>query len=134
MNLKGVMQAIEGHQFAAEVNLASGSFAFYRSLKNHRLFLELAGLVKESGAREAIAARLVELSSKQIELQYENPFDAAMTAYLTVLDEADNLETLAGAAEAVSKAPNCWWAAEASTRLMSKVNLHRRMVSISKLA
>ncbi len=127
MSLQEVMQAIESHRFAAELNLASGSSIFYRGLQNHRLFRELSDHVNEpgAGAREAILARLLQLSRQRIELQYGNPFDTAMTTYLTVLDQVENPETLSSAAEAVSKAPNCWWAAEASMRLQSKVKLHR---------
>lgn len=120
MNLQDVIQSVEGHQFAAEVNLASGSDGFYRALRHHDLFRELADHMKEPAVPEMILRRLLELSRRPIQLQYENPFDAAMTTYLTAL-EAER-PTLAGvAAEAVSRAPNCWWAMEASARLLARV-------------
>ena len=118
MSLQEVMEAVEGHQFAAELNLASGSSAFYRSLGNHPLFLALAGLLKHGRERELVFRRVIELSNYPIQLEFENPFDAALTTYLTALDAQCPIRA-AIAARAASKAPNCWWAAESSERLLT---------------
>lgn len=124
MTLQNVMETIEGHQFAAEVNLAAGFDAFHRGLQNHSLFGELADLIKDPGALKTVLVRLIELSRKPIRMQYENPFDSAMAAYLMAVDGVDP-EVAAVAAEAVSKAPNCWWASQVSTGIEISAGLRR---------
>jgi len=125
MSPQELMRALEGHQFAAEVNLAGGSEAFYRGLRSHRLFCELMNQLKQRSTRELVLARLLELSREPIRPEYENPYDAAMTAYLVALEATEKAELVAAAAEAVSKAPNCWWASGASARLLAAENLRR---------
>jgi len=124
MSLPDVMEAIEGHQFAAEVNLAAGLDAFYRAIQNHSLFRDLADLVKDPGALKTVLVRLIELSRKPIRMQYESPFDSAMAAYLMAVEGVDP-EVVAVAAEAVSKTPNCWWASQVSSGIAVSANLRR---------
>ena len=45
--LADVMRAIEQYRFSGEVNLAAGTKAFRRGLRNHELFRKLAELAKE---------------------------------------------------------------------------------------
>src|SRR5260370_47516 len=111
MSLQDVMLKVEDHQFAAEMNLASGSMTFYNSLRNHRVFSELTEQMKEPNVPEAVLRRLIELSNRTVQPQFENPFDVALTTYLTMLD-LHSPELIRRAAEVVSKAPNCWWATE----------------------
>jgi hypothetical protein len=89
MSLQNVMETIEGHQFAAEVNLAAGFDAFHRGIENHSLFRDLAVLIKDPGVLKTVLVRLIELSRKPIRTQYENPFDSAMAAYLVAVDAVD---------------------------------------------
>jgi len=76
--LADVMQAIEEYRFSAEVNLAAGTKAFRRGLRNHELFRELAELAKEPQARSEIVKRIAALSRAEIDKHYENHFDAAL--------------------------------------------------------
>jgi hypothetical protein len=115
MSPREMMETIEGPQFAAEVNLAAGFEAFHRSIQSHSLFRDLAGLMKDHPAVfKTVLVRLNDLSRKPIRMQYENPYDSAMAAYLMAADGVDP-EVAAVAAEAVSKAPNCWWASQVSS-------------------
>ena len=122
MSLQNVMETIEGHQFAAEVNLAAGFDAFHRGIENHSLFRDLAVLIKDPGVLKTVLVRLIELSRKPIRTQYENPFDSAMAAYLVAVDAVDP-EVAAAAAEAVSKTPNCWWASQVSSGIAISASL-----------
>ena len=133
MTLDELMQAIETHQFAAELNVVSGTSAFYRALRNHHFFGELTSTLKDRSSREALTARLLKLCNEQIDPQYENPFDTAMTIYLTALDDSDNPAALAHIADSVSKAPNCWWAAETAERILSKVKMQRQRIKLGGL-
>lgn len=121
MTLEQAMCVIEGHEFAAEANLASGSKAFYSGLRKHPAFRELLGHIREPNAPETMLRRSVELASRPVDRSIENPFDTALTAYLTALD-LQNSELIGRAAEAVSKATNCWWAAEISSRILARVS------------
>lgn len=118
MELKDLMQEIEAHRFSAEVNLAAGSKAFGRALQNHETFRALINLGKEPGASEVIAKRVVDLSGRNVDPQYENQFDAALSAYLTVLRDTAKPEVLAEAASAAATARNCWWTTGLSRELL----------------
>jgi hypothetical protein len=119
MTLQDVMHTIEGHEFAAEANLASGSKAFHNGLRSHHIFSELMEYMKETDVREAILNRLIELSKKPVQPHFENPFDTALATYLTALD-LQSPELVRRGAEAVSKAPSCWWANEMSLRVLAR--------------
>ena len=121
MSLQELLHAIEGHQFAAELNLASGWDAFNRVLRDHQLFRELVSRLKEPMSREAVVKRLGELAVAPFDLRYENPFDTALTAYLTALSDVERPERLEVSIQAVSSAMNCWWAKDCSTRLQSRI-------------
>src|SRR6266404_4487639 len=116
--LRDVMQKIEDHRFSAEVNLAAGSKAFRRNLQNHEMFRALVELMKEPGATEAIAKRVADLSARPTDLQYENSFDAALSAYLTALGETATPDLIAEAASAAARACNCWWTTAISRDLL----------------
>jgi len=112
------MQKIEDHRFSAEVNLAAGSKAFSRILQNHEMFRALLELAKEPGAVETIAKRVIDLSGRQVDPQYENVFDAALSAYLTALRDTAKPELIAEASSAAAAARNCWWTPGLSRELL----------------
>ena len=127
MNLTDVMQAIEGHQFAAEMNLVSGSVAFYRALRDHILFRELVNHLEEPRNKDAISNRLLGLAAAPVDVRYENPFDIALVTYLEGLNEVERPERLEGLSLAVSRAPNCWWAKDSSTRLHLRISRQKML-------
>ena len=131
MTLDEVISAIEDSQFAAESNLASGSKTFHLNLRRHRMVSELAKHMKEPLVAEAILKRVVELAGKPVQPLFENPFDTALTAYLTAL-EIQSPELLRHAAEAVVNTPNCWWAAEMSLRLLAQAHQGQMPMPISE--
>lgn len=112
------MQGIEQYHFSSEINLAAGTKAFRRGLRAHELVRRLADLAKDTEARLIVAKRVEELSQAEVDTRYENRFDAALSAYLTVLDDTAQPETVARAASAAAKAPNCWWTVGLSRELL----------------
>ena len=120
MALADVMQAIEQHRFAAEVNLAAGTKAFRRGLRSHALFRKLDEFAREPQARREIVERIASLSRAEIDTRYENGFDAALSAYLTALGDTAEPELIAEAASAAASAPNCWWTVAISRELMMR--------------
>ena len=117
--LQEVFSKIEGHKFAAELNLASGSKSFTKGLRDHELFGELVHLAKEPARANEIAKHVLQLSAQSIDPQYENPFDAALSAYLTAIGGFVEPETLTRAAAAAFSAKNCWWASNIASGLLT---------------
>jgi hypothetical protein len=122
MSLQDVMRKVEDHGFSAEMNLVSGSKAFHKGLRNHPVFRELLEALKEPHAPDRILQQIIELSTQPVQPHFENPFDVALTVYLTALD-LHRPDLVRRAAENVSKAPNCWWAAEMSLRQLAHIDL-----------
>jgi hypothetical protein len=120
MALTDVMHAIEQHRFSAEVNFAAGTKAFRLGLRNHQLVRELAELAKQPQARDEIVKRITTLASAEIDKRYENSFDAALSAYLTVLGDTAEPEVIAEAASRAASAQNCWWTVGVARELLMR--------------
>src|ERR1700693_3830765 len=118
MPLADVMQEIERHSFSSEVNLAAGTKAFRRGLRMHALFRTLVDLARDAKTRSAVAKRVEEIAANEIDDRYENRFDAALSAYLTVLGDTAQPGTVAKAAMAATRAQNCWWTVGISRELI----------------
>ena len=71
-------------------------------------------------ARLLIVKRIAALSSAEIDKRYENGFDAALSAYLTVLGDTGEPEVITEAASAAASAPNCWWTVGISRELLMR--------------
>ena len=119
MTVEEMFSAVEDHGFAAEANLASGSKAFHSGLRNHRVFRDLMELMKEPNTPQEVLKRIVQLASRPVQMRFENPYDTALTTYLTALD-LKSPELVERGAEAVSRAPNCWWGREMSLRVLER--------------
>jgi hypothetical protein len=116
MTLRDLIPQIEAPFFAAQVNVSSGSKAFYRNLRRHPLFQDLCKLSAKPDSAKTILGHIADISKTPVDPRYENPLDAALAAYLTALEDTQS-ELASSAARLVADAKNCWWAAEASTRL-----------------
>jgi len=120
MPIAELMQGIEATDFSAELNLASGTRAFRRRLREHALVQELRELARDAATREALANRVEELSAQEVDVRYENRFDAALSAYLTVLADTALPETIARSATAAARARNTWWTVGISHELIAR--------------
>jgi hypothetical protein len=120
MDLADLIATIEGHGFSAEVNLAAGATAFRRTLRGHHLVVNLTELAAEPRVRAILSSRIVDLSAREIDPRYENIYDAALCAYLTVLDETADPDLVLTAARVALKARNCWWTVELSEELLTR--------------
>jgi hypothetical protein len=116
MTFAETMRAIEQDEFAAEMNLAAGTKAFRRRLREHNLFRRLTELAKENPAE--VAGRIEGISHLEIDQGYENPFDTALSAYLMALSDVAEPERISKAAAAVLRTPKCWWASGLARELL----------------
>src|SRR5437879_5484832 len=105
MTLPETMRLIEHDEFAADMNLAAGTKAFRRRIHEHSLFQRLTELAKENPAE--VAARVESISHLAIDQGYENPFDAALSAYLMALSHVAEPEMISKAAAEALRTPKC---------------------------
>jgi hypothetical protein len=119
MPLTDIMQEIESDRFSSELNLASGTRAFRRGLRGHEFFHRLAELARDTAVRAIVVRRVEDLAASTVDDRYENRYDAALSAYLTVLGDTAEPESVARAAEAAARARNIWWTVGISRDLIS---------------
>jgi hypothetical protein len=116
MTLAETMDAIERDEFAAEMNLAAGTKAFRRAMKEHSLFRYFCGLAKDSLTE--VAARIETISHLDVDERYENRLDTALSAYMMALANFAEPEVVSKAASAVLRTPRCWWASGISREML----------------
>jgi len=116
MTLAETMAMIEQDEFAAEMNLASGTTAFRRAMLRHELFRRLSELTRENPSE--VAERIEAISHIEVDDRYENRFDTALSAYLMVLSNIAKPEVASKAAQAVLRMPKIWWASGVARELL----------------
>jgi hypothetical protein len=116
MTLEETMQAIEQDEFSAEMSLAAGTKAFRRAVRAHELFRRLSDLAKETPLD--VSARIDAIAKLEVDERYENPFDAALSAYVMALSDIADPKIVQEAAQAVLKTPKCWWASGIARKLV----------------
>jgi len=116
MTLAETMAAIERDEFAAEMNLAAGTKAFRRAVREHELFDRLSELAKENPSE--VAERIETISRSAVDERYENPFDTALSAYLMALCDVAGPEIASKIVQAVLRTPKTWWASGLARELL----------------
>ena len=116
MTLAETMAAIEQEKFAAEMNLAAGTKAFRRAIREHGLFHRLSELAKENPSE--VAERIETISRIEADERYENRFDTALSAYLMVLSDVAEPEVASNASRAVLRTPKIWWASGVAREIL----------------
>ncbi len=106
--IKEHMLKIESDEFAAILNVASSFPVFIRAAYHEEVIKQLIKQLELPENIWLVLKRAVELSQKEIDLQYENPWDTALTVYLWVLS-LTKLEAAQTAAAFVRQAKNGWW-------------------------
>lgn len=109
MTLQEIMRLVEGHEFAARLNLASDMRTLLSIALQQDEIRRLIELLEKPEAQEEVLRRVVQISRQRIDPRYENPGDAALAVYVWVLNvRGSRLARLA--ADAAIEAPHCWWA------------------------
>ena len=110
MNWQDALEQIESPGLDAELNLASGTSAFFRRVGKQNLIQETLRLMEGSGeAREAALDRICDLAMAETNPNYQNPHDTplAVLLWLTYFTDEDCAHI---AANYVDRAPRCWYA------------------------
>jgi hypothetical protein len=105
-----IIQKIESVEFSVLLGIASSYRLFRKILYDREEMKALLKLLRESSEnRWIVFTRVAKLAQSEIDLEYENPWDTALVAYLEALSLTD-LELAKTAANPVLLAKNCWWA------------------------
>jgi hypothetical protein len=77
------LDEIQTQEFAAKLNVASGFRSFFRAASEEPAVATLFKAVLESGeTREEVFGRILDLSSLDVDIRYENPNDTALAVLL----------------------------------------------------
>lgn len=133
MNATEAMEMIEGHAFAAMVNLSSDFSTFLRILASQPEVRALADEMHSERVTLDVFVRVGELAASPVEEEYEHPADSALAAYLWLLSARNgaNVET---AIEMILECKQCWWARKMAeyVRGRKQPEKHRETLQIHK--
>lgn len=117
MSIARFCEAIESHEMAARLNVASNLRVAVEFIRTHPIVRKLAKELKNPGVAEHILRRVFELTDQAIDVRYENPNDVALMIYTWVLYRYDPL-LASMASAAISQVPNLWWASKVATQII----------------
>ena len=113
MTLSEAISVLESHEFAAAVNVASDFRTFAAAVEAHETFAD----ARQPAHAARIAQRALELIRRRADVRYENPWDAALAAYILLLLHTDRgLARLISAA--VIQLSHLWWASKLARHIV----------------
>lgn len=114
-----IYQDIESLTFSARVNIASGLGVFIETIESDPIYGLLVRSVKGtfSGA-DPVLERIEMLTSKEFDHKYENPCDAALSAYAWALNAVDR-EAGIEAAQLIIDVPHTFWAHQIAIKILA---------------
>lgn len=116
MSLRDILPVIESHEFAARLNVASDFNTFSAAMAAEESFQAMR---RELALADRIAERVLELLRRRVDVRYENPWDAAIAAYLLALcTSKPELAELVAAN--VLQASQLWWATKIARHVVSE--------------
>ena len=130
MNTEEALAYIESPRFDAELNVVSGSKAFFRAVANEPAVQISLSSLRESGPlREEVLGRICDLAASETDPRYENPNDSALAALLWLTCFADPDFARLGA-HYVERAPRCWYARKLACQIINPTATGSTMSSV----
>ncbi|MDE2844441.1 MAG: hypothetical protein OXN21_13830 [Chloroflexota bacterium] len=130
MNLQEALAEIESPEFDTNVNVVSGSRAFFRAVAKEPSVIEASRLILESGdVREVMLGRIIELSAANIDMSYENPHDTPL-AVLLWLTYYSAPELCKVAALYAANAANCWYATKLANNIIAPQSARKTRANV----
>lgn len=110
MEIRQAIRAIENPNFPTQFSLVSGIQLLLKLFSEDEAVKTLTQeLAANDRVGELILRRIVVLSRKNFDLNYENPWDTALAAYIHILDKAKH-PAAREADTIIGTIPNCFWA------------------------
>jgi hypothetical protein len=110
MQFDELMEIVESLDYSMNINILSGFKILIHWLAKDEILSQLIALAKQSKShREAIYQRLLQLLPSNPEPDYLHPHDAAITAYLYVLDKTEAAQT-EQVIKRILETGQLWWA------------------------
>lgn len=119
MNWQEALEEIQSIEFDANLNVVSGTNAFFRAVSQDSAVMEACREMLQSGeAREEVLGRIYDLVGQEIDPSFENPNDTplAVLLWLTNFAAPSHAER---AATWVDVAPGCWYAKKLAQRILN---------------
>jgi hypothetical protein len=117
--LDKLAEIIESREFRLVANQAAGLLTFKRLVEQHEVFTDIIKFASDKQGALQLLGRILELSSKENDQRYENPYDTALATYLLALD-ATNSEYSVPAAYLTRSASQLWWSVRISTDIIAR--------------
>ena len=118
MKWEDAIAHIQSPKFDAELNVVSGTKAFFRAVGNDPMVRQSLRFMRESGeVREEVLNTIFDLSTSEIDPRYENPYDTSLAVLLWLTRYTDSDFARLGASY-VMRAPGCWYANKFARQIM----------------
>ena len=120
MDWEESLARIESPELDAELNVVSGTAAFFRAVGNEPAVQQSLRYMSLSGERqEEILNRIADLAMVDIDPRYENPNDTPLAVLLWLTCFASPKFAHIGA-RYVEKAPQCWYASKLARQITAQ--------------
>ncbi len=117
------LATIEARRFSTELNVVSSTQAFFETLSRNPVVLRVLRETRTSGDRlEDLLGRALELCAITSDSRYENPYDAALAAYLW-LTHFSSEGISKSLAETVERTSRTWYAKKLAFRILFQQQL-----------
>lgn len=114
-----ILKEIESPKFTAEFSVIS-NFSFLRkALMNDKRMSLLTDFLKDNDNIEFFINRISEISHTNIDLNYANPYDIAVSTYLLALNKINEKLSVFAANLVLDKFRKSWWSDKVSKYLLS---------------
>ena len=119
MNWDEALSHIQSRAFDVELNVVSGTNAFFKAVSNDPVVLDSLRMMRETGAHwEEVLGCISHLSSLEYDPQYTNPNDTALAVLLWLTRYVDPDVALLGA-HYVGQAGQCWYADKLAQQIVN---------------
>ena len=121
-DLQNIFAEIESHGFSAQVNVASNYKTFCRALGGQPEVQRLAALMKLNENQQLVFQRVLELSARPSDQEFENPWDSALAAYIWLLASTDQALAKMAAAKII-ESHGYWWAKKVADEVLKSSSI-----------
>ena len=119
MNWQEALEEIQSVEFDVNLNVVSGTNAFFRAVSQDPAVMEAYREMQQSGeVREEVIGRLYDLVKQETDPRFENPNDTSLAVLLWLTNFAAH-EYAELTAAWVDLAPRCWYAKKLAQRILN---------------